>query len=74
LILPSFVSSLKDHSKDHLVYGGLSLPYKKESKDNKIQNQVRSGKSGKMVIVNEPCWFLYRCLFGVRVDIDLSEY
>jgi hypothetical protein len=43
-------SSVKDLCKDHLVEGGLSLPYKKESILIRFQNQVRSGESGKMVI------------------------
>lgn len=56
------ISSVKDLCKDHLVEGGLSLPYKKESILIRFQNQVRSGESCKMVIVNEPCWFRHRCL------------
>jgi len=56
------ISSVKDLCKEHLVEGGLSLPYKKESILIRLQNQVRSGESCKMVIVNEPCWFGHRCL------------
>jgi len=65
--------SVEDLCKDHLVYGGLSLPYKKKGIDKDFK--IRSGLEGsfKMVIVNEPCWFSYRCLRGSE-NIDLDKY
>jgi len=67
-------SSVKDRCKDHLVDGGLSLPYKKRAIWIKYF-KIRSGleKSGKMVIVNEPCWFKYRCLWDSE-NTDLDKY
>jgi len=52
---------------------GSACLYKKKGIDKIFK--IRSGLegSGKMVIVNEPCWFSYRCLRDSEI-IDLDKY
>lgn len=57
------ISSIKDRCKEHLVDGGLSLPYKKESIWIRITKLGQVWRSpARWSFVNEPCWFIYRCL------------
>jgi len=68
-------SSFEDRCKDHLVVGeGSACLIKKKRKIVDKDFKIRSGLEGscKMVIVNEPCWFIYRCLkVSVHIDLDM---